>query len=355
MASSATSDRRLDDTSFERSVRLGIVILCLLAGAAFVFAAPAAAEPAVEEITVEDNESWIGLQEDHEIHVEATDVNTTDAPATVSLELSGWSTDSIVGDPSVTIPTSNVDVEGDVETSGTTITFDVNDTSNATIDFEADVSVTLDHPLESSSDGVDYNIDVDVTGVDGSADSSADVMIKRLSYRVDGKERFPPSTEFVYRNQTVTVANLEPGTSYTLYEFDTEDDSLGDPVESVDPGGTTTATVDTSKDSIETGRYIVYEGGNIAITDENTFQIQRQQLDATQADGTVDSEGDGAKTTVTVGSSLRSTTFDVNVTSEDLNADELFEIFDGETKSDVERIGDSETTIVIRDVKAGDA
>jgi hypothetical protein len=355
MATSAIPDRRSDDTSFERRVRLGIVTLCLLAGAVSVFAAPAAAGPTVEDVTVEDNESWIGLQEDHEIHVEATDINTTDAPATVTLELSGWPTDTVVGDPSVTIPTSNVDIEGNVETSGTTITFDVNDTSKATIDFEANVSVTLDHPLESSSDGVDYSIDGDVTGGDGSADSSADVTIKRLSYRVDGKERFPPSTEFVYRNQTVTVANLEPGTSYTLYEFDTEDDSLGDPIESVDPGGTTTATIDTSKESIETGRYIVYEGSDITLTDENTFQIQRQQLDATQAAGTVDSEGDGAKTTVTVGSSLRSTTFDVNVTSENLNADELFEIFDGKTNSDVERLDDSETTIVIRDVKAGDA
>jgi hypothetical protein len=181
------------------------------------------------------------------------------------------------------------------------------------------------------------------------------VTIQRLSYRVDGKERFPPSTEFVYRNQTVTVANLEPETSYTLYEYDTEDDSLGDPIESVDPDGTTTATIDTSQDSIETGRYIVYEGSDITLTGENTFQIQRQQLDATQADGTVDSEGSGAKTTVTVDSSLRSTAFDVNVTAENLNADELFEIFDGEANSDVERVDGSETTIVIRDVTPGDA
>lgn len=349
----ARDSGRPGSASASGSVRFTIAFLCVLAGAAFVSTAAVAAEPTVDDVQFEDNESWIGLEDEHDLRVEASGIETIGASATVTIELFGWAADALVDDPTVEILTDGVEIDGDVETDGTTITFDINDTSKPAIDLEATVGLSFEHPLESSFDGASYGATVDVTGSDGSADASADVTIKRLSYAVDGTERFPPSTEFVYRNQAVTVEHLEPETSYNLYEFDPDTNALGDPIESVHPGGTTKATIDTSDESLGTGWYIVYEGSDIVPTDENAFQIRTQQLEATRADATVDSVGDGAETSVTLDSPLRSTEFDVTVTSEELDADELFEVFGGEENDDVERIDGSESAITVRDVGSG--
>lgn len=336
-----------------RSVRFVIALLCLLAGLAFVSTASVAAEPTIEDVAIEDDESWIGLDEDHELDVEASGLATTDGPATVTVELSGWSSEALRSDPTVDVRTDGVEVEGDVETDGTTVTFDVNDTSKGTIDLDAAIGLSFEHPLESSFDGESYGASVEIADADGSADASATVTIKRLSYSVDGTERFPPSTEFVYRNQVVTVENLEPGTDYNLYEFDPEENALGDPIRSVTPGGSTTATIDTSEEALEPGWYVVHDGGDVVPAEENAFQVRTQELEATPADTTVATVGEGAKTSVTFDSPLRSTAFDVNVTSEELDADELFEVFDGETNGDVERVDGSDSKVVIRDVEAG--
>ena len=354
--SSSSVFRRRDARGASWSVRVGIGFLCVFFGVALACVAPAVAGPTIDEVTVEDDEAWIGTEEEHEVGIEASNLETGEAPATVTVSASGWPDDAIVGSPDVEIGTDGVEIEGDAETDGTTVTFDVNDTSETTIDLEADVTITLEHPLESSFDGAEYAVDVTVEDTDGSAGSDAVVTLKRLSYAVDGEERFPPDTEFVYRGQTVTVENLEPGTEYTLFEFDPDDETAGDPVESVTPSGST-ATIDTSSVSggepIDPGWYVVYDGsdGDVVPTTENAFQVRTQQLDATQADGTVDSTGDGAETSVTLDSPLRSTAFDVNVTSADLDGDGLFDVFEGETNADVERIGDER--IVIRDVQAG--
>lgn len=343
--------RRSAPSPASRSLRVGIVLLCVLGGAA-LFAAPSAAEPTVEEVTVADNESWIGLEAEHVVEIEASGIETGDGPATVTVSPSGWPDDALVGDPDVEVRTSGVALEGDVETDGTAVTFDVNDTGRSTIDLEANVTLTLEHPLESSFDGTDYAIDAAVEDADGSDQKSAAVSIKRLSYSVDGDERFPPDTEFVYHNQAVTVGNLEAGTGYTLYEFDPEEGTLGGPVKSVSPSGTT-ATIETGEGPVGPGWYLVYDGSDIVPTAENAFQVRTQELSATQADGTVDSTGEGAATSVRLDSPLRSTAFDVNVTSSALDGEELFDVFEGETSGTVERAdGDR---IVIRDVEAGES
>ncbi len=335
-----------------RSVRFVLLICCLFAGVAVLSTSPVAAGPTVENVTIEEDESWIGLEDDHEITVEAAGIDTTDGPATVTVELTGWPDDALLGDPDVEIPTPGVDVQGDVETDGTTVSFEVNDTSEAVIDLEAELDVTLEHPLESSFDGAEYGVDAEIEASNGTDGANTEATIKRVSYLVDGGERFPPSTEFVYRNQTVTVTNLEPGTEYTLFEFDPDGGSLGDPIESVTPGPGTTATVDTAGEAFEPGWYLVYDGDDVVPVAENAFRIQRHELDATQTDDTVDSDGDGSETAVTIDSPIRSTAFDVNVTSEDLDAEDLFDVFDGETNGDIEH-ADGES-IVIRDVEAGD-
>jgi hypothetical protein len=338
------------------SVRLAGAVL-LVVGVALVGAAPAGAAPTVgdDDVTIADNESRIGIEDDHSITVSADDVNTTGGAATVTVDLSGWPDDAITGQPSVTIPTSGVAVVGSVDTSGTEVTFDVNDTNTAEIDFDAEINVTLQHPTTASADGASYEVDAGVTDADGTTTASAPVTLLRLSHVVDGEERFPPDTEFIFQGQELTVQNLDPGVSYTLFEFDPEDETLGDPINSVSPGGTATATIDTEETSLETGWYIVYDGNDIATVEENAFQVQTHQLSASQATGEVDATGDGANTSVTIDSPLRTTAFDVNVTSPELDAEELFEIFEGESRADVERIHGSDSTIVVRNVTAGNA
>jgi hypothetical protein len=340
-----------------RSVRLTAAALFVCLAVGLVGAAPAGAAPTLDDggVTVEANESRIGIEEDHTITVSASDVDTSDGPATVTVDLSGWSAEAIEGQPSVAVPTSGVEVVGSVDTSGTETTFEVNDTDAAVIDFEAEIDVTLQHPTAASADGASYAVEAAVTDADGTATASAPVTLTRLSYAVDGDERFPPDTEFVFANQRVTVRNLEPGRSYTLFEFDPEDGTLGDPIESVDPAGTTTATIDTEESSLGAGWYIVYDGDDVAVVEENAFQIQPHELEASQASGEVDATGDGADTSVTIDSPLRTTAFDVNVSSPSLDAAELLEVFEGESSADVERIDGSESTIVLRDVTPGDA
>jgi hypothetical protein len=360
MSTDASLSRRTGargEPSLQPWARLAAVAAFVLLGVVIAGTAPvAAAGPTFggDDLTVTNNETWIDIEEDHTITVEATDVDTSGEAATVTVDLSGWNDDAIKSQPSVTVPTSGVDVVGSVDTSGTTTTFDVNDTTATEIDFEAEIDVTLKHPTTSSLDGASYEIDATVADANGTATATAPVTLSRLSYRVDGTERFPPATEFVFLNQTVTVANLEPGRSYTLFEFDPEDGTT-DPVKSINPGGTTTATIDTDDSAIGTGWYVVSDGTDVAIVEENAFQVRRHQLTASQASAEVDATGDGAETSVTIGSSLRTTAFDVNVTSPELDAEELFELFDGENSADVERVAGSDSKIVLRDVTPGDS
>lgn len=351
------SQRPEGHTTREPWVRIGLITVVVL-GAVFVLAAaPATAAPTFgdDDVTVDADESWIGIENDHTVTVEASDINTTDGPAEVTVDLSGWSAGDIKSGPKVTVLTSGVNVVGNVKTDKTEATFEVNDTSKTVIDLKAELEYTLNHPTDSSLDGNAYSVNVSITDADGTADGSAGVTLNRLSYEVDGEERFPPSTEFVFRNQAVTVTNLDPGGSYTLFEFDPADGTLGDPIESVDPAGTTNATIETEKSKLKTGWYIVYDGSEIATVEENAFQVETHQLSANQAAGEVDATGDGAETTVTIGSPIRTTAFDMNVSAQGLDADELYEVFEGDTNANVEKVDGSDSTVVVRDVTPGDA
>lgn len=338
-----------------KRIRVTAAILYICVCLAIIAAVPTAAAPAFDDsdLTVTDDESWIGIEDEHTIVVEASEIDTTDGPATVSVDLSEWGEDAIESTPEIEIQTNGAELVGS-ETNGAVTTFEINDANEAIIDLTAEIGVTFGHPLASSLDGAEYEIVVGVTDADGTSAASTELTIKRLSYEVDDEERFPPSTEFVFQNQTVTATNLDPATSYTLFEFDVGSEQLGDPVASVDQVGTA-ATIDTSDGPLETGWYIVYNDDEITPIQANAFRIQPHQLEASHEGTELDSVGDGAETTVTFDSPLRTTAFDVNVTSAELSADELFDVFEGEQNADIERIGGSETTIRISDVSAGAA
>lgn len=335
------------------SVRVAVGIFCILVCLTVIATVPTAGAPTFDDddLTVADEESWIGIEDEHAISIEATDIDTTDGPATVSIDLSEWGEDAIESTPEIEIETSGVELV-DSETNGAVTTFEVNDTDEAIIDLSAEIETTLDHPLESSLDGAEHEIAAEIADANGSAAANAEITLKRLSYEVDGEERFPPSTEFVFRNQTVTATNLTPGASYMLFEFDVEEEKPGEPIASVDHTGST-AAIDTSDESLESGWYVVYKDGEIAPVEANAFRIQPHQLEASHEETELDSVGDGAETTVEFDSPLRTTAFDVNVTSPELTADELFDVFEGDENADIERVDGSETTIRIEDVTAG--
>jgi plastocyanin len=335
------------------SVRLVAVVTLVLLGVALLGTPVAADGPTVDGVTIEDDESRIGIEDDHTVAVEATGINTTGGPATVTIDLSGWDAEAIGDDPDVEIGSEGVEIVGDVETDGTETTFEVDDDSKTEIDLDATIEFAIEHPTESSFDGATYEAGVEVTDSTGTAGANATLTLARLAYEVDGEERFPPSTEFVYGNQTVTVTNLDPDTAYTLYEFDLDDGSLGEPIESVDSTGGS-GTIDTGDEPLDAGWYVVY-GDEIAPVEENAFRVQPHRLEATPAEDAVDAVGDGAETNVTIESPLRTTAFDVNVTSAELDAAELFDVFDGEANPNVERIEGSETAIRIAGVESGDS
>jgi hypothetical protein len=343
-------------SSVPRSVRFGLVLCCvfaLLAVVVSVVAAPAAAEPTVETVSIEDDEAWIGTETRHRIDIEASGINTTDGPATVTVVLSGWPNDAIVGGPTVDVESSGVAVDGNVRTDGTTITFDVDDPSRTTIDLDATVGVTLSHPLSASADGNAYSADVDVDDSDGSAGSSAGVTLKRVSYSAD-KGGFSGIAGFVHQpGMEITASNLDPDASYDLYEFDPDEGELGDRVLSVSTDGST-ATIEAKNWWVESGQYIVSDGDDVVPTAANAFRLRTDDLQATQADGTVDAGGPGAETSVTFDSSLRYRAFDVYVSAETLDADELFDVFEGEKHGNVEHVYRSDSKIVIRGVEPGE-
>lgn len=336
-----------------RSVRLVAVAAFVLLGIALVGTPVAADGPTVDNVTIADDESRVGIEDDHTVAVEATGINTTDGPATVTVELSGWSAEAIGDDPNVEIRTDGVEVVGSVETDGTETTFEIDDDSKTEIDLDATIEFRLEHPIESSVDGAIYEAGVEVTDSNGTAEANATLTLARLAYEVDGEERFPPSTEFVFQNQTVTVRNLDPDTAYTLYGFDPDDGALGEPIESVDSTGGS-GTIDTGAEPLDDGWYVVH-GDEIATVEANAFRVQSHRLAATPADDAVDAVGDGADTDVTIESPLRTTAFDVNVTSAELDAAELFDVFDGEANPNVERIEGSETTIRVEGIESGDS
>ena len=338
-----------------RSVRFAFALCCVLAVlavAASLVATPAAAEPTVDDVTVEDGEAWIGTEKRHRIDIEASGINTTDGPATVTVALSGWPNDAIVGGPTVDVASSGVAVDGNVRTDGTTITFDVDDPSRETIDLEATVGVTLSHPLSASVDGNDYSVDVDVDG-EGSTGDSAGMTLKRVAYSTN-KEAFPSIAGFVHRpGMEITVSNLEPGTDYNLYEFDPDEGELGERIRSVSTDGSST-TIEAESWWVESGQYIVSDGNDVVPAAANAFRIRTDDLQATQADGTVDAAGPGSETSVTFDSSLRYRAFDVYVSADTLDADDLFDVFEGEKNRNVEHVYRSDSKIVIRGVEPGD-
>jgi hypothetical protein len=328
-------------------------VLAVVVGALSLLAAPAAADPTVDGVTIEDDSAWIGTEESHRIDIEASGINTTDGPATVTVELSGWPSDAIVGGPSVDVG-GGATIDGDVETDGSTITFDVDASSGTTTDLSTTVDLTLEHPLAASVDDNDYSVDVEVDDTGGSDEDSAGVTLERVTYSTnkDGFDSVPGVVD--QRGLEIEASNLESGTDYALYEFDPDEEGLGDqvPAASVRTDGTT-ATIETSPWA-ESGRYIVSDGEDVVPAADNSFRLRVDELTATQADGTVDSGGPGAETSVRFDSSLQYQSFDVYVSAETLDADELFEVFEGEEIRAVEHVYRSESKIVIRGVEPGE-
>lgn len=82
---------------------------------------------------------------------------------------------------------------------------------------------------------------------------------------------------------------------------------------------------------------------------ERAFTLVEEDLSASFAAGTVDSTGDGARTTFTVDSN-RDGTPDARVTAQGLDEDELYALFEGDENSTVERDGGG---VVLRDLDPG--
>ena len=348
---SAGQSTRGGRPSGQRPVWPAVAALLVICVVVLVATAPAAADgPAFGDdgVTITDNESWVGIEDDHVVAIEASDVETADGNATVTVDLAGWDGSAIDPDPGVAIHTDGVEIVGAVETDGTETTFELNDTSETTIDLEVTVEFTLDHPTDSSFDGASYEAAVEIIDSEGTATGAAELTIKRLSYAVDGEERFPPSTEFAFSNQTVTATNLDPATTYQLYEFDPEDGSFGGFKTPPDRVNDTTARIETADLSTETGWFLLRaDDGRIAPRSENAFQLQPHELTTTAIDDTVDSTGDGAETEIEIDSPVRGTEFTVNVTSPELDAEALFDVFDGDGNDAVSRIDGSEDAIGI--------
>ena len=74
-----------------------------------------------------------------------------------------------------------------------------------------------------------------------------------------------------------------------------------------------------------------------------------EDLSASTADGTVDSTGDGAETTLTVGSN-REGTLDARVTAQGLDGDDLYALFEGDEHGAVER---DDGAVLLRDLDPG--
>ena len=353
---SAERSGRTAPPTIPRSVRFGLTLLVTLAlfvGAVSVLAGSAAAAPTVDSVTVEDDEAWIGTEESHRISLDASGINTSDGPATVTVELSGWQGSAITDGPTVDVG-SGATMVGNVGTDGSTITFDVDASSGTTTDLSATIDLTLAHPLDSSFDDASYSVDADVTDSDGSDAASAGVTLKRVTYSTN-KDRFVSVPGIVdRRGLEIEASNLDSGADYALYEFDPDEGGLGDqvPLAAVRKDGTT-ATIETSGWA-EEGRYIVSDGDHVVPTAENSFRLRVDELTASQADGTVDNGGPGAETTVSFDSSLQYQPFDVYVSAETLDAGELFDVFEGEENPNVEHVYRSDSKIVIRGVDPGD-
>ena len=70
-----------------QSTRFGILALCVLFGVLSVFTGPAMATPTIDDITVDDDESFAGVTETHTVTVNTTNPNETE----IEIDLSGWS------------------------------------------------------------------------------------------------------------------------------------------------------------------------------------------------------------------------------------------------------------------------
>ncbi|MWV63679.1 hypothetical protein GRS48_02400 [Halorubrum sp. JWXQ-INN 858] len=218
----------------------------------------------------------------------------------------------LVGDPTVDDGTVAVDVA--VE--GTDAAVDVA------------LSLELTHPPAAGDHDVTATVD-DEDGATASATSAAALSTAAApAYLVDGE---PRST--VFHGQVVTVAGLEPDESYTLRRGDADD---SDPVlvETADDAGTVrveTAGLDADAD--------YFLGGLDDPAAGDGFELVVHELDASSGDDTVADAGDGATTSLSVSSALRTDAYPVNVSAGgSLDADELFTVLtDGESPDDVDR------------------
>lgn len=145
-----------------RSLRFGIAALCVFVGVVLIFAAPAAAAPTIDDVTVDDDESFAGATDTHTVTVSTT--NTTGTSA-IEIDLSGWSQ----AQRENTDVTTGTLVEG--PTNGV-ITVEP-DSGQVVVDFSvthptAAGNVQITAAFENGSDSADSSIAVQSIGLDPS-------------------------------------------------------------------------------------------------------------------------------------------------------------------------------------------
>lgn len=288
-------------------------------------------------------------------------IDTSNALADAGATVTDVSAEAADGDNSHSVTsadTSDGDVEIQVKNDDGSTSGGSSETATIT------ATLTLDTSDASATSGVTYNINADA----GSEDS--------VDFDLSGSQEIPSNADrdlssdaTLYQGQEVGAYDLDAtADQYEIRELDRSgsDARAGTLAQTFNAENNGTAVVDTS--SLE-GEYVIIEegadrndgginfddGGAGSTSDvaDNSFEVAAQDIDA---EWDADSVTQGQPVDLEVSSDIRSG-YDVQVSSEDLNTDELATLFDiedyDENEDYVEIESGSHTVNFSEDIQAG--
>ncbi|WP_418280167.1 BGTF surface domain-containing protein [Halorubrum sp. DTA98] len=314
-------------TDQRRRLAGSLLLAVLLAAGLSVLlavAAPAMAADGVDGLTVDPVESDAGETGSHTVELSATGVNETGAVTVAFPDAFGDDGDGsvgAVGPDDVTVDGGDLDGDPAVEDGGVTFPVDVDGESA-----DVDVTVTVELTQPWAADTHDVTAVVESSDGTAASETAADAFETTVNptYLVDGR---PRST--VFDGQSVTVAGLEPGVDYQLRRGD-EDDSAPVVTETAGPDGT--FAIDTTDLAVDDDYFL---DGVDDPTAGDGFELVDHELSAAFGAETVADAGDGATTSFSVDSDLRTGSYPVDVSAGGaLDAAELFRIFTGGESAD---------------------
>ena len=307
-----------DNSDKIRSIVLAALMVFSVFAGTVAFAGTAAAANSATNVTVSDVPADGEVAErstvtHSDVDFTLTDLNDGTSGETVNVKVYFTNGPEITDSSGVT---SNISSSsGTVQNGNLTFTLDPSSSSkDATVEIS---DLVVDYPSVNSNTSSELRVSVDDTGGTNIDTSLASLTIVDTS--TSGESATITNGSVIYQGQMVEGIGFNDNEDVNLYQGEPGDSTFQNTYTADADGVVTFPT-----DSLETGQDYFVRGED---SDENaSFEVVEHQFSATLEDAEIGNAGGSATTAVEFDSNRR--TFDVYVSAEDLDADEVQDMVD---------------------------